>query len=178
MVISGKSRMKRFFAVFILIVCFSAPVRADATPTLISTSNDWKAYTFTDQGQKVCFISSQPKKQEGKFKKRGEVFFFVTYWANEDTKGVISISNGYTFKPDSQVTLKVDGRSYSLFTQGGMAWTRDQTTDDAVTAAIQKGSSMAVKGMSSRGTETTDTYSLKGSSGAYQAMARECGIKS
>ena len=117
---------------------------------------------------------SQPRKQEGQFKKRGEVFFFVTHWPGEEGKNAVSISNGYSFKPDSQVIVTVDGKAFKLFTQGEMAWTKDQATDDAVTAALQEGYSLVVQGVSSHGTATTDTYSLKGSVAAFKAVAEEC----
>ena len=86
----------------------------------------------------------------------------------------MSISNGYAFKPDSQVSVSVDGKAFRLFTQGEMAWTKDQSMDDAVTAALQQGALMVVRGVSARGTETMDTYSLKGSVAAYQAVVKEC----
>jgi hypothetical protein len=35
---------------------------------------------------------------------------------------------------------------------------------------------MTVKGMSKRGTLTTDTFSLKGSGEAYDAVSKECGL--
>ena len=169
--------MKKSLYAFVLIaVCTLGALSAQAanTPKLIGTHNSWKAYSFVDKGEKVCFMSSQPQKQKGKFKKRGEVFFFITHWSGDKEKNVVSISNGYAFKPDSQVTVKIDGKSFQLFTQGEMAWTKDQSVDDALTAALQKGSSLTVSGLSKFGTETTDTYNLKGSGDAYQTVTKEC----
>jgi hypothetical protein len=56
-----------------------------------------------------------------------------------------------------------------------MAWAPDTAQDNAITEAIKTGSSMVVKGTSSRGTVTTDTFSLSGSSKAYEAISTECG---
>lgn len=159
-------------AVFFLFTGGSA--LAGAAPKLISSHDGWKAYYFMDKNEKVCFMANQPTKQEGKFKKRGEVFFFITRWSGDKDRNVVSISNGYTFKPDSQVSVKVDDKTFKLFTQGGMAWTKDQATDDAMTAAVQKAATLTVKGTSHLGTETTDTYKLKGSAAAYKDVVKEC----
>jgi hypothetical protein len=120
-------------------------------------------------------MSRQPEKQTGKFKKRGQVFFFVTHWAGDKDKNVVSLSNGYTFKPKSEVTLSIKGKKFPLFIQGDMAWTKDQAEDNAVVKELEAGATMTIKGTSSRGTETTDTYNLKGSTEAYQAITKDCG---
>ena len=145
-------------------------------PKLIANYGDWNAYSFLDNGSKVCFMSSQPQKQEGKFTKRGEVFMFVTHWPAEKTRNVVSISTGYPYKENSSASVTVDGKDFPMFTQGEMAWTRDQATDDAIAGALQTGSSLTVKGTSKRGTETVDTYGLKGSAEAYKAISKECGL--
>lgn len=164
-----------FSALVLAGLFFSAPaLAAGADPTLLSTHDDWKAYRFKDGEHSVCFMSSQPVKQEGPFKKRGEVFFFVTHWSADKVKNVVSVAAGYPYKADVPVVVMIDKESFELFTQGEMAWTKDQTTDDKIAEALQKGETLIVKGVSKRGTETTDTYSLKGTKEAYEAMSKEC----
>jgi invasion protein IalB len=173
--------MKRIVYVLALMICCgggAVPALAgDDAPKLIGSHGAWKVYSFLDNNEKICFMSSQPQKQKGKFKKRGEVFFFVTRWSDEKDKNVVSISNGYSFKLDSPVTVKVGDKTFKLFTQGETAWTKDQSMDDAIAEALKKGSTLAVKGTSDRGTETTDTYSLKGSGAAYRAITKACAKK-
>lgn len=168
-----------FYVLFCVVGCAFAvmPAYANTEPAAVSSHNDWKVYSFPDSGEKVCFMSAQPQKQEGKFKKRGEVFFFVTRWPGDTAKNVVSVSNGYSFKAGSQATVKVDGRRFYFFTQGEMAWTKDQTVDDVLAEAIRQGAVLVVEGTSTRGTQTTDTYDLNGVSAAYQAMTQECNRK-
>ena len=45
----------------------------------------------------------------------------------------------------------------------------------ALVAALKRGSQLLVKGISRRGTATTDTYSLNGISAALDAAAKSCG---
>lgn len=166
---------KRFALLALLSTLFCMPAQA-AEPSPIGSFGDWKAFYFNDGSGKVCFMSSQPQKQEGKFTKRGEVFFFVTHWEADKKKDVVSISTGYPFKKESQAKVVIDGQTYHMTTDGEMAWANDAETDGRIAASIQKGSSLVIEGTSQRGTLTKDTYSLKGSADAYQAITKECGF--
>jgi hypothetical protein len=42
---------------------------------------------------------------------------------------------------------------------------------------MRRGSTMTVTGMSSKGTQTTDTFSLSGFSKAYEAIGKACNVK-
>ncbi len=168
--------MQKIVLVFLGIIWASFPALAAESPVLLGTFGDWKAYRFHDGRGQVCFMSSQPQKQEGKFTKRGEVFLFVTHSAADGTKDVVSVSAGYPYKENVDVTLKANGRSFALFTQGETAWAREKSADAAISEAIRKGATLTVKGTSKRGTLTTDTYSLKGSGDAYKAISKECGF--
>ncbi|MFH1158470.1 MAG: invasion associated locus B family protein [Pseudomonadota bacterium] len=172
--------MKRVFRVLYVFACVavcafaSCPSYAGNDGVLVGNYGDWNVYTFLDGGKKVCFMSGQPRKQEGNYKKRGEAFFFVTHWFGEGNKNVVSVSNGYSFKEGAPATVSTGGREFSLFTRDEMAWTENQEEDDALVALLQKESSLVVMGTSSRGTKTTDTYSLKGSAAAWREMTKEC----
>ena len=167
-----KKSLYRAIIIFCLLGITAA--KADSTPELISSHGDWNVYSFVDNGGKACFMSTQPTKQEGNYKKRGEVFMFITRWSSDKDKNVVSISNGYTFKNSSNVVLKIDDKSYKLFTQGEMAWTKDQETDNSLTDDIKGGSSLTVNGFSQFDTETNDTYSLKGSADAHRDLVKAC----
>ena len=145
-------------------------------PQLIGTYGDWAAYSFTEGGNKVCYMVSQPTKAEGNYTKRGDIFALITHRPGQNTKNVFSYITGYTYKDGSEVTARVNGKTYNLFTQKDMAWTSDQSTDNALAQDIRQGSKLVIKGRSSRGTLTTDTYSLKGSGSAHDAISKACGV--
>ena len=119
---------------------------------------------------------TQPTKAEGNYSKRGDIFALVTHRPGESTKNVFSYITGYTYKKDSDVTVNVNNKNFTLFTQKDMAWTPSQDEDNRLAEAIRKGSKMVVKGTSARGTLTTDTISLKGSGNAHDAISKECGV--
>ncbi len=172
--------MKKVFYIFIcIVVCtfVAIPSYANGNGVLVGNYGAWSVYTFLEEGKKVCFMSGQPRKKEGNYKKRGDVFFFVTYWSGEGNKNVVSVSNGYSFKEGSAVTVSVGRKKFTLFTRDEMAWTENQKEDNALVSLIKKKSSLIVRGISSRGTKTKDTYSLKGSTAAWRAMNKECAKK-
>ena len=107
-----------------LVLATQAVAAADArTPDVIGTYGNWNALSFTDNGGgKVCFMASLPKQQIGvSGKKRGKVQFFITHWAADKTRNTVSVSAGYAYKSGSKVTVSVDGKSYTLLTDGETA---------------------------------------------------------
>ena len=148
-----------------------------ATPKQVGKYGDWTSYTLTERGNKVCYMVSKPVNSEGKYTNRGEIFALITHRPSERTEDVFSYITGYTYKSGSDASLKIDGKKYILFTQDDTAWAPDAAADSKLAKAIQSGSKMVVKGTSTRGTVTTDTYSLKGSGSAYRSISKECRVK-
>lgn len=162
-----------FLIAFMLCAFVTSPAQA-GEPRLMGTYGDWLAYVFIEDGNKVCYMASKPKKDEGNYTRRGEIFALVTHRPAEGTRDVFSYITGYTYKAGSDATVDIDGKRYVLFTQDDMAWTPDADTDKKLSSAIRRGSNMVVSGVSSRGTPTKDTFSLKGSSAAYERISAEC----
>ena len=152
------------------------PARAE-NAALLGTFGDWEAYKETEGGKTVCYMGSQPTKARGKYKKRGETFILVTHRPAEKTMNVISINAGYTYQKASEVDAVIGKQTFKLFTDAGHAFAYDQKTDDALVKAMVKGAQMVIKGTSSRGTRTTDTYSLKGVTAAHKAIGKACKVK-
>ena len=165
--------MKHIFFLFIMLVG-ATPASAE----LLVESGDWAAYKEKNSGGTVCFASSEPTKAKGAYKKRGDIFAIVTHQPQENTVNEVSFQAGYTYKKGVDINAKIDTKkSFKLFTQGESAWTYDKKSDEAMVTAMKRGTTMVVKGISSRGTKTTDTYSLKGFTKALKTAAKACGIK-
>lgn len=149
---------------------------AAAEPRHLGTFRDWNAFVLEESGGKVCWMASRPKKQQGEFAKRGEVFILITHRPAENSRDVVSIVAGYPFAPGTEATLAVGTQTFALFTENDTAWARDDKTDRAISAAIRSGATLTVRGTSTRGTRTADTYSLAGSGAAYKAIGDACGV--
>jgi len=81
---------------------------------------------------------------------------------------------GYTFQPDSDVTVDIDGQKFKMFTREDNAWFNDRNSEAAFIEAMKAGTTMVVKGTSSRGTVIDDTYSLSGVTAGLDAIAKGC----
>lgn len=142
----------------------------------IGTNRDWHAFQFMEGGNRVCFMATKPTREEGNYTSRGDVFLLVTHRPAENTRDVVSIMTGYTYQANSEATVQIGSQSFRLFTSDETAWARDGATDQALVAAMRAGTNMTVRGTSSRGTLTTDTYSLLGFTASYNAITQACGL--
>lgn len=161
-------------AVLGLLAAAVAP--AGATKPL-GAFKDWAAHTDGTAQKKVCWIYSEPKKAEGNYKRRGRIYALVTHRPGEKVTNQVQFTAGYTFKKGSVVEVRIGAKKFELFTNADSAWARNAKDDAALVAAMRAGKSMIVRGVSSRGTRTKDTYSLSGSSAALNAINSACGVK-
>jgi len=154
---------------------FALAAAAAEQPKTIGTFEAWEAITFDEGGSLVCYASSEPVQAEGDYTKRGKVYALVTHRPAKKSLGVVTIMAGYAYKEDGDVTAAIGGRTFTLFASGEAAWA-DDATDPKLVAAMKGGREMVVRGVSSRGTKTTDTYSLAGFGRAYAAIGAACGV--
>ncbi|WP_207480747.1 invasion associated locus B family protein [Arenibaculum pallidiluteum] len=166
-----------FAAALLATFLAAAGPAAAQEPKSLGTSRDWAALALDEGSRKTCYIVSQPKNQEGNFTRRGQPFLMVTHRPSEKSLDVVSVLAGYSFQPGSEVTIQVGNQNFRLFTDGDSAWARDDSTDRQLVQAMRGGQTAVVRGTSSRGTKTTDTYSLAGFSASYQAINQACGVK-
>ncbi len=167
--------MKKQFGITLLITfLFSTQVSA-ATPQVLGEYGDWTAYVYKDGRGSVCYMVSKPKKDEGKYSKRGDIYAVVTHRPAEKSFDVVNFDAGYTFKNGAPFTVKIGHNTVtSFFTDGEKAWTLDGDADKKMVNLMKGGERMIVDGVSSKGTKTKDTYSLKGFTGAYKAISAKC----
>lgn len=144
------------------------------TPKFLGSHRDWTVYEVEDGKGKVCYIASEPTKQDGNYSRRGNPAVLVARLPGEPPSEQVSIQPGYTYKEKSAVEVKVEGRDFELFTQGEHAWAKTDADDQALITAMRRGLTMTVKAVSTRDTFSLDTYSLNGFSSAYQAMQDAC----
>ena len=164
---------------FLSVLGMSLPAVAAAPaskgPQLMGEYKDWAAYFYDDPQGRVCYIASTPKKDEGRYTSRGDIYVVVTHRPKESSFDVVNFVAGYNYKPGAKVTVKIGTLTFEdLFTEGDKAWTVNSAADKELVDAMKKGQRMIVKGVSTRGTETRDTYSLNGFISAYRAINAKC----
>jgi invasion protein IalB len=154
----------------------AAAAAGGAEPTLIGQYGTWGAYAATPSGKRVCFALAKPasSKTNPPNRPRDPAYAFVSTRPAEKVVNEVSIMIGYQLKPGSESTLEVGGASYAMYTQGDGLWIKNAAEEERMVDAMRKGADVTVKGISAKGTETTDTFSLKGLSQALDRIAQDC----
>ncbi|WKA28907.1 invasion associated locus B family protein [Bradyrhizobium roseum] len=148
----------------------------NAEPTLIGQYGTWGAYTATPNGRKVCFALAKPSssKTNPPNRPRDPAYAFVSTRPAERVVNEVSIMIGYALKPGSESSLEVGGSAYAMYTQGDGLWIKNAAEEEQMVAAMRKSAEVTVKGVSAKGTETVDVFSLKGLSQALDRLAQDC----
>ena len=154
----------------------AAAAAGGAEPTLIGQFGTWGAYTATPNGRKVCFALAKPSssKTNPPNRPRDPAYAFVSTRPAEKVVNEVSIMIGYALKPGSESSLEVGGSAYAMYTQGDGLWIKNAAEEEQMVAAMRKSAEVTVKGVSAKGTETIDVFSLKGLSQALDRLAQDC----
>jgi hypothetical protein len=147
-----------------------------ADPTLIGQYGTWGAYMATPNGRKVCFALAKPtsSKTNPPNRPRDPAYAFISTRPAEKVVNEVSIMIGYALKPGSESSLEVGGAAYAMYTQGDGLWIKNAAEEEQMVSAMRKSAEVIVKGISAKGTETTDVFSLKGLSQALDRVAQDC----
>ncbi|HEV7407886.1 MAG TPA: invasion associated locus B family protein [Bradyrhizobium sp.] len=153
-----------------------AAIAGNAEPTLIGQFGTWGAYTATPNGKKVCFALAKPaaSKTSPPNRPRDPAYAFVSTRPAEKVVNEVSVMIGYAVKPGSESTLEVGGASYALYTQGDGLWIKNAAEEQRMVDAMRKAPDVVVKAVSAKGTETIDTFSMKGLTQALDRLAQDC----
>ncbi len=154
----------------------AATAAGDTEPMLIGQYGTWGAYTATPNGKRVCFALAKPtsSKTNPPNRPRDPAYAFVSTRPAEKVVNEVSVMMGYMLKPGSESTLEVGGASYAMYTQGDGLWIKNAAEEERMVEALRHSADVVVKGISAKGTETTDTFSLKGLSQALDKIAQDC----
>ncbi|MDD3182795.1 MAG: invasion associated locus B family protein [Alphaproteobacteria bacterium] len=174
--------------ILLVLVCASfcalvvSPVLA-ASPKSLGKYGYWSTYKLMEGANPVCYMSitakapvQKRKDKKKKTTKRGDVVLMITHRPAESATDVISYAAGTKFRAASDVNFKMGDRSFSLFTQGDTAWSRDQVGDHAIVAALRASSAVTVTGIAANEASIADTVNLKGMPEAYYAIGKACGL--
>jgi hypothetical protein len=154
----------------------AAPAAGDAQPTLLGKYGEWGAYTAAPSGAKTCFAIAAPTTSQTNppNRPRDPAHFFISTRPSEKVKDEVSVIMGYTLKPSSDVTVAIGPANFALYAQNDGAWIKNAADEARLVDALRKGSDAVVKGTSSKGTQTTDTFPLKGLAQALDRVGQEC----
>jgi invasion protein IalB len=160
-------------ACLVALVVAAAPAYAQQTK-LVETRGSWSVHTGSASGKKVCFVVAQPAESEPKNVKRGPIYFYISIYPAEKIANEISIKMGYPLRPGVDAEVKIGDAVFKLFTKKEGAYVEKVADENKLVAAMKAGAEMVVQGRSTRGTLTTDKYSLSGITAALESGAKAC----
>ncbi len=153
-----------------------AAASAQESTNRVATMTDWNV--FTEESPKECWGVSKPKEtvnsRDGQpvSVRRGDILLFVTFRPGKP--GEISFTGGYPFAGGSTVEVSVDGNAFQLFTDGEWAWPGSGEDDAKLLAALKAGTNATLTARSGKGTQTVDTFSLRGFTAAMEDAEKRC----
>jgi hypothetical protein len=161
----------------VLLSAANVPVMAQESTNRVATMTDWNV--FTEENPKECWGVSKPKEtvntRDGApaSVRRGDILLFVTFRPGAEAE--ISFTGGYPFAEGSTVDVNVDGNAFQLFVDGEWAWPGNAADDAALMGALRAGTAAVFTARSGRGTQTQDTFSLRGFTAAMEDAQKRCG---
>lgn len=153
----------------------AAADKGSEKPEQLGSYGEWGAYAAQNGRNRTCYALGQPKERNPKAKlKDSAAYIFISTRPAENIHNEVAINLGYATKDGSAAVADIDGDSYELITKGTNAWVKDQSREKEFVGALRGGAKLIVKASSSKGTSTTDSYSLKGLSEALARAVQEC----
>jgi invasion protein IalB len=145
-------------------------------PKLLGQYGEWGAYAASPAGKKVCFAISKPTSSQTNppNRPRNPAYMFISTRPADKVANEVSIVIGYPFKAGSEASADVGSTSFALYTQQDGAWIKNAADEAHMVEAMRAGQSVVIKGGSAKGTQSTDTFALKGLSQALDRVGQEC----
>jgi hypothetical protein len=105
-------------ALLACLVALSAAPALAQTPQFLGTYRDWNVYAFTEDGEKICYMASEPKKQDGNYTRRDNPAVLVTRRPGPQVVDEVSVQPGYSYLDGSEVEVAIASNKFMLFTRG------------------------------------------------------------
>ncbi|CCF78318.1 hypothetical protein wOo_07410 [Wolbachia endosymbiont of Onchocerca ochengi] len=164
------------FSFFMFLIFSSTSALASVNSVQLKEKyKDWFVYTALEDGEKVCYIISYPKKKSEHYTTARKPYVMVSYVSKRADE--VSVTSGLQYDKEP-VILDVDRKvEYMLpIIQGNFAWAEHTKTDQDLILKMKQGLSMVVSGKI-KAITVDDTYSLLGFQKAYQKMHGSCRTK-
>jgi len=175
---------------------------APAKPSLVGTFGDWGVFVSQAGRGKICYVLAQPKTREPAGPKRDAGYAFISDRPAEGVRNEVSFIMGFEVaapsaaagtkddKPDPKAKAKpkvaaapkggvaptatVGDETFDLLPKGANLWVKNAAREGALIAQMKAGVTLEVKAASTKGSATTDHYSLEGFSQAMDRLTKEC----
>ncbi|HEY2011151.1 MAG TPA: hypothetical protein VGH23_19340 [Rhizomicrobium sp.] len=173
------NRILGFFAGTALSLSLVGPVAAEPA-NLLGVFGNWSAYTTGTGSSQTCYVLSKPRATRPAGTKRSASYLMISDWPSRKVKAEPQIVYGYQGKENGVAALAVGGDKFPFFIRNngkeGSSWLQQLNDNNRLIDAMHNGVSAVASGTSSRGTKTSDTYSLTGFNDALAKIHAACNM--
>lgn len=161
-----------------LALCAGTAGAQDSSTALVDAMTDWSV--FEEASPKECWAVTTFKDsvntKDGRVVAvtRGEILLMVFYRPEAGVSGQLAFTGGYPFAKGSTVNVAIGDTEFELYTEGEWAWPATPQDDVKLITAMKRGADAVVTAVSSRGTQTKDTFSLLGFTAAIEDAEKRC----
>ncbi|WP_299421572.1 invasion associated locus B family protein [uncultured Shimia sp.] len=174
------SRLVKALAVTVTAV-WGGMVSAQATSeNQVNAITDWSVFEHKDSSKRECWAVSTAKESVNTrggqvvAVRRSDILLLVSFVPTSDVAGQVGFTGGYPFAGGSTVDVTIDGQAFVMITDGEWAWPASSGDDAKMVAAMKRGADATFNARSSRGTKTSDTFSLRGFTAAVEDAEKRC----
>ncbi len=167
--------MRSLFTFVLLFLSMGAFTLVDKAK-LQDKYKDWLVYTALEDGEKLCYIVSYPKKKDENNTTNRRPYVMVSYISKAADE--VSVTSGFQYDKGNPVILNIDSKvQYKLpIIERNLAWAENTQTDQALILKMKQGLSMIVSGQI-KTQRVDDRYSLLGFQKAYKKMHDLCDLR-
>jgi hypothetical protein len=163
-----------------------APAAGSGLPRQLGAYEGWIAVEAGTGPNRVCYLVGRPVKSESKpaNARRNEISLTIAHYPGANRTNEVTWMAGYPLRDNGPMVIEVGKVKVPLSNlnqpNSEKAWTRDEPGNRQSVDAMRQapaGATAIVRGVSGRGTETTDTFALNGFGKALADIDKACGIK-
>ena len=170
--------MRKIFGMALGLSLGAALPAAAEPANLLGVFGNWSAYTTGTGSSLTCYALSKPRASRPATAKRSAIYLMVSDWPSRKVKAEPQIIYGYQAKEGAAAALGVGSDKFTFFIRNngkeGSAWLQQLSENPRLVTAMQDGVSAVASGTSTKGTKTSDTYSLAGFNDAMAKVHAAC----
>ena len=138
----------------------------------------WRAYSYDEGGQTVCYMVTTKTLKSSGPKKRATPYLMITHRPVEASTDVVSYGAGTLIDSRRGIKLHVGKTIFDLFSVRDTAWARDSLTDHKLATALRNAPKTQATGFPDKKgiSAINDLFDLTGAPLAYHAISKACGL--
>lgn len=161
------------------------PAPGAGLPRQLGAYDGWIAVEAGTGPTRVCYLVGRPAKSESKpaNARRSEITLTVAHYPGSSRTNEVTWVAGYPLRDNGPMLIEIGKVKVPLSNLGQpnseKAWTRDEVGNRQAIDAMRQaqGGTALVRGISARGTETTDHFALAGFARGLADIDKACSVR-